>query len=135
MFAGKEVIKKSVNTKKNEFGNINEVCVEEVYSNEEVDYESVFHYLIKDIATKLINLADHDIYSKISIKHGNPIDYKHFHEKTMKLDFCLKLIGKDLKDFEDNKLTKEEKEKLLKIFKNVICITEEEFNNNTKKDS
>lgn len=70
---------------------INRIQVDKIYSNEEVDLKSVFHYRME----KELKMAHGEnpgeyaeAYCKIEIKHGNPIDYDRWHQVLQKYDIA-----------------------------------------------
>lgn len=112
-------------------------------SYNESEYSSTFYYKVKEDSELYINNKVSTVV--ISIKHGEPIDYKEFHEDIMIHDWALNMLNYDMiedsdiwmdKMFSNDKSVRDEEfiNKYNKLVDTIVPISEEEYNDIMKKE-
>lgn len=119
----------STNTKvvwgKNSVGDsiVKKVVKNTVYSKDKGSYSSSFYYMILKEGRKYFANSD---YINVKIDHGNPINYKHWHEDIILHDICAQILGyDDLKSMYDDE--NYNFDKLEKIKQYIVPISKDEY--------
>lgn len=120
---------KTLETTKNEYGNVDRIKITETYTEQQGQYKSSFHYIIKKECNHITNLSkdDADVYTKIELCHDNKIDYDEFLNRVIKHDLSCRLCGCDIKDYAS--LSNDELDDILEVLKWLQPISEEEYKN------